>query len=391
MKLILYCWDSNIENILYQNLIKLGHDVIKYSRKCNHLTRDLSLAQDLIPFIHQNACEGIVSFNFFPIVSMVCQTVGIPYYSWVYDCPHLTLYSRQTAAACNHIGIFDAHMVASLKEYGITGAFHLPLAVDSDFFLGAATASVEDSQRFACDISFVGSLYNDKHNYFDNIDIADSIYSESVEALKPALFDYHESYNKLHWDSKLRNAWTTALEVNGLTLDEDYFATADNILEDCVIGHKLTELERKAVLSAVADKYGSSAFSLFTNSDTAGNDVLNKCNKGIVNYEKEMPIVFSQSRINLNISLRSIQSGIPMRVLDIMACGGFVLTNYQPELEEFFEIGKELVVFEDIEDCLRKIDYYLTHEEERAEIALSGQNAVRTHFSYETLLPKLFE
>ena len=103
-----------------------------------------------------------------------------------------------------------------------------------------------------------------------------------------------------------------------------------------------------------------------------------------------MPLVFTGSRINLNITLRSIHSGIPLRVLDIMACGGFVLTNWQPEIEEYFADGEEIVMFRSLEECMSKIDYYLTHEEERKQIARNGQKKVREAFSYQIGLAKLF-
>ena len=62
---------------------------------------------------HKGA-EAVVSFNYFPIVSMICNTCQIPYYAWVYDCPHFTLYAKQIGLPCNHIGIFDREMVAVL-------------------------------------------------------------------------------------------------------------------------------------------------------------------------------------------------------------------------------------------------------------------------------------
>jgi hypothetical protein len=103
-----------------------------------------------------------------------------------------------------------------------------------------------------------------------------------------------------------------------------------------------------------------------------------------------MPLVFAGSRINLNISLRSIHSGIPLRVLDIMACGGFVISNWQPEIAEYFEEGKEIVTFRSLEECMEKIAYYLEHEEERKEIAAAGFRKVKERFSYREGLSRVF-
>lgn len=58
-------------------------------------------------------------------------------------------------------------------------------------------------------------------------------------------------------------------------------------------------------------------------------------NKGPIDYYNEMPYVFNNSRINLNITLRSIKSGIPLRAMDICGAGGFLLSNYQADFYDF--------------------------------------------------------
>lgn len=85
-----------------------------------------------------------------------------------------------------------------------------------------------------------------------------------------------------------------------------------------------------------------------------------------------MPLIFHESKINLNITSKAIRSGIPLRVFDIMACEGFVLSNYQPELAELFQSSAEFDYYTSVEELLEKTDYYLNHEKERNEIAHNG-------------------
>ena len=121
----------------------------------------MELAMEMIQHIHAEKVEGVVSFNYFPIISMICSTCQIPYYAWIYDCPHFTLYAKQIVLPCNHIGIFDKEMVEHLKEYGVNTVYHVPLPVDVEVFRAVLenTAAVE-REKHSCDISFVGSLYN---------------------------------------------------------------------------------------------------------------------------------------------------------------------------------------------------------------------------------------
>ena len=65
-----------------------------------------------------------------------------------------------------------------------------------------------------------------------------------------------------------------------------------------------------------------------------------------------------------------------------MGSGGFVLTNYQEEIDDLFTIGKDIEVFHDLQELLEKCAYYLTHEKERLTIAMNGYMKVRECHSY---------
>lgn len=428
MKLILYSWNANNEQILMDNLIKLGFEVVCFRKECRHYTRDMELAMEMIPFIHAQGAEAVVSFNYFPIVSMICNTCQIPYYAWVYDCPHFTLYAKQIGLLCNHIGIFDREMVGQLEGYGVNTVHHVPLAVDADHFEAAISqATPQEKERFRCDISFVGSLYTDEHNYYDRLfgeedavkqeDMSErAVECSSRQGERPAAglaaiasgisrqcFAYHEDYlRQAVMDGNIDlGRIQVQMEKQGLMLGEDYYAKAEDILLAAVLEKKVTVEERRILLTQMAGRFAISAnndgagnrgsnFRLYTGSDTSALPELDFCNCGTVDYHTQMPLVFAGSRINLNISLRSIHAGIPLRVLDIMACGGFVLSNWQPEIAEYFEEGVEIVTFDSLEDCLAKTAYYLSHEEERRQIAANGKRKVQEKFSYQIGLDRLF-
>ena len=78
----------------------------------------------------------------------------------------------------------------------------------------------------------------------------------------------------------------------------------------------------------------------------------------------------------------NIKSGIPLRIWDVLGCGGFLLTNYQAEIPYYFKEGEDLVCFDGLEDLCEKVGYYLEHEEERKRIAWNGYHKVREKHSY---------
>ena len=89
-------------------------------------------------------------------------------------------------------------------------------------------------------------------------------------------------------------------------------------------------------------------------------------------------------------SLKTILTGIPLRVIDVLGCGGFVLSNYQEELMEYFNAGEELVVYENIEDLFYKAKYYLEHEDERKQVALAGFERVKRDFTFRERLQTMY-
>lgn len=64
-------------------------------------------------------------------------------------------------------------------------------------------------------------------------------------------------------------------------------------------------------------------------------------------------------------------------------CGGFLITNFQEELTDYFEIGKELECYESKEDLLEKIQFYLKYDEIRKEIAENGFLKVKKYHTYD--------
>ena len=104
---------------------------------------------------------------------------------------------------------------------------------------------------------------------------------------------------------------------------------------------------------------------------------------GLVDYSTQMPLIFKLSDINLNISLKCIQTGLPLRVVDIMSCGGFLLSNYQEEFLDYFVPNEDFVYYEDFGDSYEKAAFYLKNEDLRKQIAINGYEKIKKYFSYD--------
>jgi spore maturation protein CgeB len=89
---------------------------------------------------------------------------------------------------------------------------------------------------------------------------------------------------------------------------------------------------------------------------------------------EEMIDIFGASKINLNFSRAGHSNKMQFkgRIFEVCLAGGFLLTEYVPGIEGYFEIDKEIVCFHNAEEMIDKITYYLNHEEERRAIAQAG-------------------
>ena len=93
----------------------------------------------------------------------------------------------------------------------------------------------------------------------------------------------------------------------------------------------------------------------------------------------DMVDVINSYKIHLNCN---ISNDINYRTFETTGCGTFLITNYTPGLEKLFDIGKEIVVYNDLNDLDNKVKYYLENEEEREKIANAGYERSKTDHTY---------
>lgn len=395
MKLLFYMWGSNSEPMIRENFINLEMDLISCDKPCKHYSKDMELAWELITLVKQQKCDAIFSVNYFPILSLVCDTCKIPYYSWVYDNPHYTLFHESVSLDCNRIFLFDKNLLEYFTQRNIKTMHYMPLGADIQFF-EKRKKECDHAQSYDSDVSFVGSLYTGEYNYYDQIDWdTDSDnrdFFEKIIQKGSFLFgeDYLNYYDLLSKEKETNQKMNRLKHITGLDLGDEYKVDDFTFMMSSVLEKKMTVIERGEIIKNLSEMPYD--FKLYTNSDCSlFSEKVQLANKKTVQYHLEMPCVFEKSKINLNLSLKSIHSGVPLRVMDILACKGFLLSNEQKELLELFVPGKEIEIFSSKEECFDKIDFYLSHEKLRKKIAALGYEKVKKCFSYEKLLKKMFD
>lgn len=383
MKIIFCRHHSICEPGILKSLIRLGHEVVEFMHDREPQDYDKDYLLRLASLLQQTPhAAAVLSVCFSPIIARASKPFDIPYISYTVDSPCSTLYSKTMEYPHNRLFLFDKLQLAKFEHRNPGNCFHTLLACDIEHFDNVSVSDT-DMKKYGTDVSFVGSLYSEKNSYDDIADKLPAYMRGYVEGLCSAQQNVY-GYNFI--EDSLTDQWVSDFvsAVGFDPLPDDYETDLKGIIADTYLNCRCTELERKHTLDAVSRHFH---VDLYTQSDASMLPYVK--NRGIADSERVMPKIFKCSKINLNITLRSIKSGIPQRALDIMGCGGFLISNYQPELAEYFTPGEDLVLYDSANDLIQKIDYYLTHEEERLQIARNGYEKVKRYHSYDTRLTEI--
>lgn len=388
---ILYIdWNMYGKADIIEAFESLGYDVITTDIPVRHEGDNALIEQKLVEFVATHPFDVAFTSNYYPVVSNICQVCGKKYVSWTYDSPLISLYDKSIANSCNYAFTFDSDECRVLQEKGVNTVFYMPLAVNSRRLSGIKITE-QDKKTFASDVSIVASLYNESHNMYDR--------------MEPKLSDYTKGYlngimniqKNLFGAFILEEALYNKAKINGTAndmtvMDDMYQALPYNVsvgsytnkeyvYANYILARKVASWQRLELIDKVSSEYD---IKVYTGGDISS--VPKAKHMGTVDYLTDMNKVFRLSKINLNISLPSIHTGIPLRVMDIMGNGGFLLTNYQQDMLDFFEPGVDFVYYSSLDEAVDLIGYYLEHEDERATIASNALDKMKKFHSFEDRL-----
>ena len=384
MHILMYRWKAYNYRDIEQTFLLLGHTVDNIEQELGSYDVSPEFERVIEEKIRGTHYDMVFTVNYFPLISNVCERTGVKYVSWTCDNPLISMYHESVFHACNYIFTFDKTNYLEFRGMGVKHIWYLPLAVDTermDALLGAPEKperrnATQDSvmRKYRGDVAFVGSLY--ERNSYDKI----------KNRLPEYLRGYFDAVMEAQLNISGANIVEPMLTTNILEQLQEYFQLEKSegsfsdlglIFQTTVLGFKIAEIERRRALIELSKHY---KVNVYSNSDVS--DLLRIQYCGSVDYWSEMPKVFRMSKINLNFTIPNIKSGIPLRIWDVLGCGGFLLTNYQAEIPYYFKEGEDLVCFDGLEDLCEKVGYYLEHEEERKRIAWNGYRKVREKHSY---------
>ncbi len=386
MEILFYRYNSICEPTVINAFRSFGITVHTEEREMHDKqTTPKQCAEAVSGWILKKPLAFVFSINFFPAISYTCERLKVPYVCWTVDSPVPELFSNALKNTYNRVFLFDRAQYDFFFPVNPSCIHYLPLAADVKRFEDVVLSMTdEDYAAYGAEVSFVGSLYTEKCRY-DRLTLSDHT-KGYVDGLM-------EAQLQVFGCNLISESLTESVIHEIADADPDFYHGEDlrdgamrYLTAHQYVGMKLAAVERERILKRLSERF---PITLYTRSDASALPRVD-CRSGVSTLT-EMPKVFQASRINLNMTIRPIETGLSQRIWDVLACGGFLLTNYQAEIPDYFEVGKDLETYESMEELEEKIRYYLTHEEERMEIAIHGYEKTAASHTYEMRLAQMIK
>lgn len=323
--------------------------------------------------------EVAVAINFTHGLAEACAELDLPVRVWEIDpatdevAPHET-----TATAQARIGTWRAAHVAVFETAGFTDVLHLPLAANPDRRSPKSlTPALRD--RYEAPVVFVGaSMVNQAMEHRRRLVAAHvlgrggdpSAAVEEVEAaIEFVLAAQREDFSVYRVPELLEEV------LPGLAnpRSEAALQALGGDRPDALLGELAAADKRITYVANLgqvgAEVWGDDGWTHVEQYGTAW--------RGPAGHGDELSTIYSTTGIHLDVG-RIYQSDIvTMRVFDVLACGGFCLAEWSPELGDYFAIGEELDCYRTLQELLDKVAFWLeAGEDQRRAVGMRGRERV---------------
>jgi spore maturation protein CgeB len=267
--------------------------------------------------------------------------------------------------------VTDRSYVTPLRERGMRAHF-LPLASDPSIFFPREPAPA--FKRRAC---FVGNSYNQQ--IFEFSKGYEAFIDSHVPFVSSLLMEFRKN-PLIDLSEEVGEKIATAILPAGLTRQKAVF----------ILKHLVSYFYRKKLIVSLCHLYAD--FMVFGDQWWLVDLPKEKVSTA-VGYYVNLSETYQQTKVNIDVNRVVIREGLTQRIFDCLASGAFILTNAKTILPELFVTeggAREVVMFESETHLKELINFYATHDNERAAIVRRGRQRVLAEHTYDHRIQKIF-
>lgn len=347
-------------------LKKMDCNLEEFSAPSGEAEQDEEYVTKLLACMEEHHTDVVMSLRYFSIVSIVCNAMKVRYLSWVCTSYEPGLYSCTMLNACNYIFLADYVLYQEFASNDFPHIFYLPLGANVDRIKRIVERSGKEGE-YQADVTMLQdiipreSMPNNPLSTESPLKDATKGYLEGCIACQhqlsglPSMAEHLPPY-----------VWEDLTSNFVPEIGSDSIETAAHYYDYRYFNSLITYADRDIHLNTVAKNEYFKVVDLYHGYRTYQSDKV-RCHER-ADYLTEVPSIVRQSKINLVITHRNWKSGIPQISWDIMAAGGFLLSNVQ---EDFLRLFPERmpVLYTEERELLSKAIYFLNHEKERCDLA----------------------
>lgn len=302
----------------------------------------------------------------------------LPLASWFVDNPLLILPAYKGQADSNTtIFTWDADRMDALREMGFSTIFYLPLGTDQTRFLPSKGCT---ESKWARDISFVGNSMVHKTAKRLEVSRITGLLAEKYKEVAHA-FGQGDEHSVVNF---LRDNYPELLpEYENKLTPHRKLSFETLVIWQATLEYRLSCV--KQILKFHPLIVGDDGWSKLLGTDQRW-DYHRE-----LSYYTDLPRFYPCSKINFNCTSQQMKGAVNQRVFDVPACNGFILTDHRYQMENLFEPGKEIAVYNSIDEIPQLVEKYLEDEPARKQIIKAARKRILAEHTYDCRLKVLID
>lgn len=366
------------------SLQKGGHMVREFLAPCTN--NDMEYASNLLMAVEESGIDMVISLCYLPVISIVCNAMKVKYVSWICSSYDPNVYSCTLLNECNYVFFADYRLYQEFEQSGFKNIFYLPLAVNAER-IQKILLTKNKVENCLADILMTQDIFSRDELSYHPLS-ADSPLKDATKGyLEGCIACQHQLSGLPSMTEHLPPYVREDLEKYFVPkIGADSVETKAHYYDYTYFNSLITYADRDIHLSAWAKNNHIKKVELYGRGKNYQTEKV--CCYRQADYMTEIPLIIQQGKINFAVTHRNWKSGIPQISWDIMASGGFLLSNIQ---EDFFRVfSEELpVLYRNERDMLSKGIYYLHHEEERKKLAERLSQEVCEKHTYQNRIQEI--